>query len=315
MQSYIELHDSLVQNFNIPKNPVIGRGAFGMVLRATTKGDVPLDVAIKLQQGVEFPIIENELRILDRLQGHPNILKLIPDLSILDPGNNCCYTVCELMHTDLHRFHQAFRKKDTFMPPSFVKQILLYILEGLAHMHKNDVIHRDLKPQNVLIGKHFNDIKIADFGISVLADHHPIVNNYEICTRWYRAPELLMTGGTYGPSIDVWSAGCIFAELVLGRPLFKSANECELWNRVVEVLGAPSLEFVNSAPHKYQAAIMKFHARRNHSILDLIFESKSKSKSIDADGMNLMNRMLAIYSGDRITVGEALAHPYFDSVR
>jgi serine/threonine protein kinase len=272
-----------------------------------------MKVAVKLMQDDESSIdVENECHILRLVQGHPNILKFYPELSRIDPTSTFNWIAMELMGTDLSRFHRAFREKGLYMPHPFVKRILFQMLNGLDHMHKNNVIHRDVKPSNVLIGEYFNDVKLGDFGMSIVVpDGQPILNDHETSTRWYRAPELLVYGGTYGPSIDVWSAGCIMAELFLGRPLMKSSDEFELWYRIVAVLGAPSIEFVNAAPPECQGSMLLFHAKGNQSVLESIFHNKN----IEADGMDLMKRMLTIYSGDRITVAQALAHPYFDSVR
>lgn len=309
------VNNVLRTRFKIPRDFVIGSGVSGIVCRAKayTRNDVLLDLSIKVQRDIE--VFRNEYHILNHLPAHPNILTFYPQLSNIDASRGYCYTVCELMDMDLNKYHKETLKLGKLIPRSVIKSIIFKILKGLDHMHKNNVIHRDIKPHNILVRENEDEnnndeVKIADFGNSIHT-YHTLRNFSTTCTLWYRAPELLVDGIAYGPAIDVWGVGCIFAELFVGRPLFESKTESELWNKIVGIIGAPSLEFVYAAPANVHERIMPFHVKGNPSILEATINRKKRK--MDSDGIDLLTRMLAMNDKDRISAHDALLHPYFSS--
>ena len=118
-------------------------------------------------------------------------------------------------------------------------KIMHEILQGIAHIHKNGFFHRDMKLENVLVNDDGDIVKIADFGLAREIRSKPPYTDY-VSTRWYRAPELLLRSTNYNSPVDIFASGCIFAELILGRPLFAGKSEGDQLMRVCSTLGTPT---------------------------------------------------------------------------
>jgi cyclin-dependent kinase len=175
-----------------------------------------------------------EIALLKELQ-HPNIVNL-QDI-VLDSSQ--LILIFEYLEQDLYNIIKANDYQGLEMP--IVKSYLKQMLEGVAHCHKNKVLHRDLKPQNLLVSKD-GCLKLADFGLA-RAFGIPVKNyTHEVVTLWYRPPDILMGSKTYSTQIDMWSVGCIFAEMVSGRPLFKGENEKDQLNKIFKIKGTPDPE-------------------------------------------------------------------------
>lgn len=238
---------------------------------------------------------------LQHLNGHENIVRLI---SILRASNNKdLYLAFELMETDLHIVIRAKILK------SIHKKFILYqLFKALKYLHSAGIVHRDLKPSNMLINSDCV-MKLADFGLarSVLkteADEPPIVSDY-IATRWYRAPEIVLGSKGYDKAVDMWSAGCILAEILLDKVLFagkSSLNQMELF---VRLLGRPS-----------ESEIKAMKISNSNNLLDQCEGKKRKSISelfsdCEDNAVDLIRKLLLYNPEKRITVEEALKHPFF----
>ncbi|ORX49267.1 kinase-like protein [Piromyces finnis] len=212
------------------ENNVIGRGAFGMIFKAKRKSDGTI-VAIKktkLDENYEHLVISNstmrEISLLASLK-HKNMIKM---LDFILPGENDeqfkndIFVVMEYGHTDLEKLITKYYKNG--LPEELIKDFLYQLLNGLTYCHDKGIIHRDLKPQNIILIKNNRnsfDLKITDFGIGRKISV-PLGNySYEVVTLFYRAPELLLNLPLYDQSIDIWSVGCIFAEMALGYSIFR----------------------------------------------------------------------------------------------
>jgi mitogen-activated protein kinase 1/3 len=222
---------------------VIGSGAYGVVISAKDTNATSKDVggnsanssvAIKMvpkafSDEIDAKRILREIKLLNHFQ-HDNIVNLIdmmpPNVKYLDDFTDV-YMVTELMETDLHRIIYSKQK----LSIEHVQYFIYQVLRGLKYIHSCRVLHRDLKPSNLLVNSNC-DLKICDFGLargilssssdSALIDgQHPtlLLTEY-VVTRWYRAPEIMLACHEYSYPIDVWSVGCIFAELVLRKPYF-----------------------------------------------------------------------------------------------
>jgi p38 MAP kinase len=172
-----------------------------------------------------------EVHLLNRLR-HDNLINM-NDIFI-SPSEDI-YLVTDFMMTDLH---QVIR--ETTLEGQFIQFFTYQILRGLKFIHSAGVIHRDLKPQNLLVNNNC-DLKICDFGLAREQDHQ--MTGY-VVTRYYRAPEVMLTWQEYSYAVDMWSAGCIFAEMLRGTPLFPGKNHIDQFTIITQVLGNPPQEVV-----------------------------------------------------------------------
>jgi cyclin-dependent kinase len=215
-----------------------GEGTYGVVQKARNK-DTDTLVALKYikleseDEGIPSTAIR-EIALLKELQ-HPNIVSL-QDI-VLESSQ--LILIFEYLEQDLYNIIKANNYTGLEIP--IVKSYLKQMLEGVAHCHKNKVLHRDLKPQNLLVSKD-GCLKLADFGLA-RAFGIPVKNyTHEVVTLWYRPPDILLGSKTYSTQIDMWSVGCIFAEMVSGVPLFKGENEKDQLDKIFQIKGTPDSE-------------------------------------------------------------------------
>lgn len=208
------------------------------------------------------------------------------------------YLVYELMDTDLHQIIRSAQPLSDEHCQYFIYQIL----RGLKYVHSANVLHRDLKPSNLLLNANC-DLKICDFGLARTASERAFMTEY-VVTRWYRAPELLLSCEDYTSAIDVWSVGCIFAELLGREPLFPGRDYIHQLKLIVQKLGSPSesdLEFIKSDQARAYIRRVPFAPRVR---FDRLYPGANPL------GLDLLAKMLVFDPRKRCTVEEALAHPY-----
>ncbi|RVX18061.1 Mitogen-activated protein kinase 9 [Vitis vinifera] len=290
---------------------VVGKGSYGVVGSAidTHTGE---KVAIKKINDV-FEHVSDATRILReikllRLLRHPDIVEI--KHIMLPPSRRefrDIYVVFELMESDLH---QVIKANDDLTPEHY--QFFLYqLLRGLKYIHTANVFHRDLKPKNILANADCK-LKICDFGLARVSFNDApsaIFWTDYVATRWYRAPELCGSFfSKYTPAIDIWSIGCIFAEMLTGKPLFPGKNVVHQLDLMTDLLGTPSAESI--------ARIRNEKARRYLSTMRKKPSIPFSQKFPDADplALHLVERLLAFDPKDRPTAEEALADPYFDGL-
>ncbi|XP_075635095.1 mitogen-activated protein kinase 9 [Castanea sativa] len=287
---------------------VVGKGSYGVVASAidTHTGE---RVAIKKINDV-FEHVSDATRILRevkllRLLRHPDIVEI--KHIMLPPSRRefqDIYVVFELMESDLH---QVIKANDDLTPAHF--QFFLYqLLRALKYIHTANVFHRDLKPKNILANADCK-LKICDFGLARAAfDDAPstIFWTDYVATRWYRAPELCGSFfSKYTPAIDIWSIGCIFAEMLTGKPLFPGKNVVHQLDIITDLLGTPPPESITK--------IRNDKARRYLSCMKEKQPTPFSQKFPNADPMalHLLKQLLAFDPKDRPSAEEALADPYF----
>ena len=248
-----------------------------------------------------------ELKLLRHFQGHPNVIS-IRDLFLNhhhSQGHNFdeLYIAQDLMDADLCHIIQSKYP----LSEEHCIRFLYQLLRGLKALHSANVIHRDLKPGNIL-WKHNGELKICDFGLARGLEE-PIdgkdltMTNY-VATRWYRPPEILLYRTSYGRPLDVWSVGCIFAEL-LGRKVFLPGQSgFEQLHLILQKLGTPPDDVIERIPSTKSKSYLKRLPRYPVYPLTKRFPNASPLAT------ELLGRMLAFDPNDRITVDEALAHPY-----
>ena len=184
-----------------------------------------------------------ELKLLRHFRGHKNITCLY-DMDIVfypDGSFNGLYLYEELMECDMHQIIKSKQPLTDAHYQNFIYQVLC----GLKYIHSADVLHRDLKPGNLLVNADCQ-LKICDFGLARGFSENPVENNQflteYVATRWYRAPEIMLSYQGYTKAIDVWSTGCILAEFLGGKPIFKGKDYVDQLNQILRVLGTPSDE-------------------------------------------------------------------------
>ena len=232
-----EIEDHIREKYEILQK--MGRGAYGVVWKAkdikTGKIVALKKVFDAFQNSTDAQRTYREVMYLQQLNNHENIIKLYSIIKALNDKD--LYLVFEIMESDVHVVTRGHLLK-----PVHKRYIMYQLFKSLKYLHSADLIHRDLKPSNMLINSDCL-MKLADFGlarsISEKNGEPPLVSDY-IATRWYRAPEILFGSQKYSKAVDVWSSGCIFAEILLEKVLFagkSSLNQIEL---IIELLGKPS---------------------------------------------------------------------------
>jgi len=282
----------------------IGEGTYGTVFKGQNKktGEIVAMKKIKLEsedEGVPSTAIR-EISLLKELQ-HPNIVCL-KDVMLQDAK---IYLIFEYLTMDLKKYMDTGVPKDGQMDPKLTKSYLYQLLQGILFCHQRRVLHRDMKPQNLLIDKN-GGIKIADFGLARAFGIPIRVYTHEVVTLWYRAPEVLLGSPKYSCPLDIWSIGAIFAEMVNRRPLFQGDSEIDQLFRIFRVLRTPTEELW---PGVTQLPDFK-PIFPNWSTMGL----KNSMKKIEPAGFDLLEQMLIYDPAKRISAKKALLHPYFDDL-
>ncbi|KAK4852145.1 hypothetical protein QYF36_021428 [Acer negundo] len=287
---------------------VIGKGSYGVVCAAIDT-HTREKVAIKKINDV-FEHISDAIRILRevkllRLLRHPDIVEI--KRIMLPPSKRefkDIYVVFELMESDLH---QVIKANDDLTREHH--QFFLYqMLRALKYMHTANVYHRDLKPKNILANANCK-LKVCDFGLARVAFSDTPTTVFwtdYVATRWYRAPELCGSFfSKYTPAIDIWSIGCIFAEILTGKPLFPGKSVVHQLDLITDLLGTPSSETIagvrNEKARKY---LMEMRKKPPVPLAQ-------KFPNVEPLALRLMQRLIAFDPKDRPTAQEALADPYF----
>ncbi|XP_071942712.1 cyclin-dependent kinase 2-like isoform X3 [Antedon mediterranea] len=220
---------------NFQKIEKIGEGTYGVVYKARDKisGEVVALKKIRLDtesEGVPSTAIR-EIALLKELN-HDNIVRLLDVIH----NEKKLYLVFEFLNQDLKKYMDS--APPSGLPLSLVKSYLYQLLQGVACCHSHRVLHRDLKPQNLLIDKN-GSIKLADFGLARAFGLPVRTYTHEVITLWYRAPEILLGSRFYCMPVDIWSLGCIFVEMLTRRALFPGDSEIDQLFRIFRTLGTP----------------------------------------------------------------------------
>jgi len=306
---YLELH-------------YIGEGAYGVVVRATDTQWVETEddeedhsegkVAIKKIHSFENPTYcqrtLREIKMLKKFK-HENLINL---KNVIRPESDQLmrtqglYIVTELMETDLYKLLQTQK-----LTAEHVCYFTYQILRGLKYIHSADIIHRDLKPSNLLLNSNC-DLKICDFGLARGAQQEHstsgMLTEY-VVTRWYRAPEVMLNSKHYTKALDMWSVGCILAEMITNQPLFPGKNYMNQIHLILGILGLPSDEDLDTIKPEAKRHLTDMHARHNYQKKSLkdVYMPEAEDAVVD-----MLLTLIAFNENKRFSCDQALQHPYLE---
>jgi cyclin-dependent kinase len=279
----------------------IGEGTYGIVYKARDRvtNEITALKKIRLEaedEGIPSTAIR-EISLLKELQ-HPNIVRLYDVVHT----EHKLTLVFEFLDQDLKKYLDVC---DSGLDIPILKSFLYQLLTGVAYCHHHRVLHRDLKPPNLLINRE-GQLKLADFGLARAFGIPVRSYTHEVVTLWYRAPDILLASRKYSTPVDIWSVGCIFAEMANGRPLFAGTSEADQLDKIFRLLGSPSISDypgIVDLPDYVPDLLPRYPYPRN-GIGSLV-------PTLDASGVDLLNRMLQYDPAKRITAQKALEHPFF----
>ncbi len=308
----------------------IGVGAYGVVISCYDK-KTNRNVAIKkvgnaFEDLIDAKRIVREIKLL-RYFKHDNIVSLI---DIQKPpkrtGFEDIYIITDLMETDLHRVIYSRQE----LTDDHIQYFIYQILRGVLYMHSANIIHRDLKPANILANKNC-DLKICDLGLGRAevydydekkitkkqtkkpkndesdSDEDPELTEYVI-TRWYRAPEVILCPSHYAKAVDIWSVGCIFAELLGRQPLFPGDHYLDQIQKIIAVTGTPKMEELEFIQKKEAKEFFLKLVKRTKLTWTSLFPNANPI------ALDLLEKMLTFNPKKRYTVDQCISHPYFEGL-
>ena len=294
---------------NITEFHILNRveeGTYGVVFKAQDKknGKMVALKRLKLTTSRDgFPIhYLREIKILSMLH-HPNIIQLqeVVVSSSVEP----VYLVMEFIELDLKTRMDTMRENKHSFSFQDVKMLIEQVLRGLCYLHANWILHRDLKPSNLLLSSH-GLLKIADFGLAREYGSPLLKFTPGVVSLWYRAPELLLKATNYSTAIDVWSGGCIFAEMILMSPLFEGNSEINQLSLIHKTLGSPT---------ETELPGSKFISMGRNDGLKQYFscmlDKCSPGRKLSDAGLELMQSCLYYDPSKRITCEDAMSSEYF----
>ena len=282
---------------------VLGEGTYGVVYRAVDRGTGEIVALKKIRLDYsDDGIPQTALREVSILQelNHPNVVALRDVICVQDSK---LFLVFEYVERDMK---QVIERHLSALTPALRKRLMYQMLDGLAYCHSNRVIHRDLKPANILLTAD-NHLKLADFGLARAFQIPTSTFTHEVVTLWYRAPEILLGEKHYCPAVDIWSVGCILAELMRQKVLFRGDSEIGQLYEIFRVLGTPSereWEGVSALPD-FKGVFPKWEKRPMAEIVP----------DMPPLGIDLLEKMLRYEPLERISAKQALTHAFFDDIR
>jgi len=295
-----------VSTYNYKSLEKLGKGAFGTVFKAKCEETGEIVAIKKVLQDSRFK--NRELQILKQLD-HPNIIKL----------KNYFYSASHLKDLNLNVVMECIPQTlSNFIKTSFISKVPMHpltiklysyqILKSLSYIHSLGIAHRDIKPQNILIDPDTNFLKVCDFGSAKKLVKTEINISY-ICSRYYRAPELIFSAVDYTFAIDVWSVGCIIAELVLTKPLFMGEDSVDQIVEIIKILGTPSKKQIEAMNPDYRH--FKFPVIRCFTWKEVF----NDYPEVSPEFIDLLKNIIVYDPERRLKPLAALSHPFFNEIR
>lgn len=286
----------------------IGTGAYGVVCAAKDNRTGQRVAIKKIPKVFEVPVIAKrtyrEMKILRHFR-HENVISI---LDVMQPPEDLSqfedvYVVLDLMESDLHHIIHSVQP----LSDEHIKFFLYQVLRGLKYIHSASVLHRDLKPSNLLVNRNC-ELKIGDFGmargLASSPDEHATFMTEYVATRWYRAPELMLSFSEYTFAIDIWSVGCIFAEMLARRQLFPGKDYLNQLQLILSVVGTPDANYIDGVGSERVKTYLKNLPSRTHVDLSVLFPTCNQT------ALELLDKMIQLDPKNRVTAEEALGHKY-----
>ena len=309
-----ENQEKLMNNHNKAKNKtdylykmerVCGNGSFGIVFQAKKVHTGEIVAIKKVYQDKRYR--NREYAVMKNLD-HPNIVKLYHAFYTTGEKQDEIYLnlVMNYASDNLNRINKYYAEKKEMIPTFLLKLYFFQIARALNYIHSKHICHRDIKPQNILVDPNTNKVYLCDFGSAkVLRKDEP--NVAYICSRFYRAPELLLGNEKYDESIDIWSFACVIVEMIKGKPFLRTEDTDGQIKRIIDFFGGPKEEDLIgiSKAHEIAQSTKKIKPKK----LESIFTKCPK------DLIDLLNNMFLYNPQKRLTAMEIMAHPFFDDLR
>jgi len=301
-ESFEDMERKFNARYERTEMALLGEGTYGQVYKAkcTRTGRVVALKKMKLdseEEGVPSTAIR-EIALLKELP-HENVVELLDVFC----STSKMILVFEFVENDLKKY---MRSRGRHLDPPTIKSLSLQLCRGIEFCHVNRVIHRDLKPQNLLIDSKLR-LKIADFGLA-RAYSVPIPKyTHEVITVWYRPLEILLGSSLYSIPVDMWGVGCIVAEMATGQPLFNGDSEIDTIFKIFQKLGTPTTEQwpgVSDLPD-FKASFPKWPAKGWKNI-------RNTKAQVGLDGIDLLEKLMSYDPQKRISARRAQQHPYFN---
>lgn len=286
----------------------IDEGTYGTVFRAQdvkTKQIYALKQVKSDRDKNGFPV--TALREINMLfaTSHPNIINLHE--VVVSPNLDQVYLVMEYAPHDLSTLLDRMSRPYS---ASEIKSLMRQLLSGISHLHRKWSMHRDIKPSNILLN-HEGVLKICDFGLARQYSDPPSKSTPNVVTLWYRPPELLLGEARYSTGVDMWAVGCIFAELLLKRPLFTGRTELDQLSQIVQLLGVPTEERWCGFKDLPYAKRFSFKSVARESQLR---KTLAKASSATENATHFAEQLFTYDPAKRISAENALRHPYFSEL-
>ncbi|KAJ2812395.1 glycogen synthase kinase 3 [Coemansia furcata] len=283
---------------------VVGNGSFGVVFQAEL---VPSGEQVAIKKVLQDKRFKNRELSVMKSVFHRNVVALKYFFySQGEKDDIYLNLVLEYVPETIYRVTRHYAKVKQCVPMLYVKLFMYQLFRSLNYIHSMGICHRDIKPQNLLVNSSTGVLKLCDFGSAkTLIAGEPNVSY--ICSRYYRAPELIFGATNYTGRIDIWSAGCVMAELMLGQPLFPGESGIDQLVEIIKVLGTPTKEQIRTMNPNYMDH--RFPQIKPHPF-SRIFRNRASPESID-----LITKLLDYTPTKRLTSIQAMTHPFFDELR
>jgi len=304
MDDFEEAERRFEKQYDIHEKQVLGEGTYGKVYKArnTSTNEWVAMKQMKLdaqEEGVPSTAIR-EIALLKELS-HQNVVKL---LDVFCKPNKLVL-VFEFLENDLKKYMKALSGR---LSPSVVKNFSYQLCKGVEFCHSNRILHRDIKPQNLLIDNQMH-LKIADFGLARAFTVPVPKYTHEVVTVWYRPPEILLGATLYSVPVDLWSIGCVMAEMATGQPLFAGDSEIDTLFKIFQKLGTPTEAMwpgLSELPD-FKLSFPRWPPRGWTQI-------RNTAAQVGADGIELLEKLMTYDPRRRLSARQSVQHRYFKDV-